>query len=273
MSAGAGSNAGSLGDLQRAFQNYLLENEDGFHAAVCDSRKADRTILLDVYRVGYALRLIEALTSDYPGLMAMAGPADFDHVARAYIAKHPSHHPSIRWYGKGLADFMASTPPYSASPAAAEMARFEWALGEAFDSPDATPIEAEALMALPPEAWETLSFTALPSLGRLALAFEVPQAWQRRADVEPGNLEVERAAAGPVTWAIWRPELVSNFRSLEPEEAAMLDALVDGRAFPDLCEAVAAFTGEDEAPARAAGLLRGMVEGGMIAGFIHRADG
>jgi hypothetical protein len=268
MSTGAGSNAGSLGDLQRAFQDYLLERSDGFQAAVRESRKADRATLLDVYRDGYALRLIEALTSDYPGLMAMAGPADFDHVARAYITRHPSHHPSIRWYGKGLADFMASTPPYSASPAAAEMARFEWALGEAFDSPDVTPVKAEALMALAPEAWETLSFTALPSLRRLALVFEAPQAWQRRDEVEPGNLEVERAA-GPVTWAIWRPELISNFRSLEPDEAAMLDALVEGRTFPDLCEAVAAFTGEDEAPARAAGLLRAMVEGGMIAGFAH----
>lgn len=269
MSARAGSNGGSLGDLQRAFQDYLLERSDGFQAAVRDSRKADRATLLDVYRDGYALRLIEALTTDYPGLMAMTGPADFDHVARAYITRHPSHHPSIRWYGKDLAGFMANTAPYSGSPAAVEMARFEWALGEAFDSPDVTPVKAEALMALAPEAWETLSFTTLPSLRRLQLAFEVPQAWQRRAEVEPGNLEVERAAAGPVTWAIWRPELVSNFRSLELDEAAMLDALTRGCTFPDLCEAVAAFTGEDEAPARAAGLLRAMVEGGMIAGFTH----
>lgn len=272
MTAQAGSNAGSLGDLQRAFQDYLLAGNDAFQVAVRDSRKAERTTLLGVYREGYALRLIEALTTDYPGLMAMAGPADFDHLARAYIARHPSHHPSIRWYGKDLADFMTGTPPYSRSPAAAEMARFEWALGEAFDSPDVTPIKADALIALTPEAWETLSFIALPSLRRLRLAFEVPQAWQRRAEVVPGNLEVVPAAE-PVTWAIWRPELVSNFRSFEPDEAALLDALVEGRAFPDLCEVVAAFTGQDAAPARTAGLLRAMVEGGMIADFRHSAGG
>jgi len=262
------ANAGSLGDLQRAFQDYLLASSDTFQAAVRDTRKADRITLLDVYRDGYALRLIEVLTTDYPGLMAMAGPADFDHMARAYIAAHPSRHPSVRWYGKGVADFLSSTPPYLRTPAAAEMARFEWALGEAFDSPDVAPVKADALMALPPDAWETLAFTTLPSLHRLTLAFEAPQAWQRREEVEPGNLEVE-PAAGPVAWAIWRPELVSNFRSLEADEAAMLDALVEGRSFPELCEAVAPFTGEDQAPARAAGLLRAMVEGGMIAGFKH----
>jgi hypothetical protein len=260
------SNAGSLGDLQRAFQDYLLATSDTFQTAVRDTSKADRLTLLDVYRDGYALRLIEALTTDYPGLMAMAGPADFDHVARAYIAAHPSRHPSVRWYGRDMADFLAKTEPYSRTPAAAEMARFEWALGEAFDSPDVTPITADALMALPQEAWETLSFTTLPSLRRLILAFEAPQAWQRREEVEPGDLSVERAPE-PLTWAIWRPDLVSNFRSLDADEAAMLDALVQGRPFPELCEVVAPFTGEEQAPARAAGLLRAMVEGGMIAGF------
>jgi hypothetical protein len=260
------SNAGSLGDLQRAFQDYLLATNDTFQAAVRDTSKADRATLLDVYRDGYALRLIEALTTDYPGVIAMAGPADFDHMARAYIAAHPSRHPSVRWYGRGMADFLANTEPYSRTPAAAEMARFEWALGEAFDSPDVTPITADALMALPQEAWETLAFTTLPSLRRLILAFETPQAWQRREEVEPGDLVVEPAPE-PLTWAIWRPDLVSNFRSLDADEAAMLDALVEGRPFPELCEVVAPFTGEEQAPARAAGLLRAMVEGGMIAGF------
>lgn len=262
----SGSNAGSLGDLQRAFQDYLFVTSDAFQAAVRDTKKADRVTLLDVYRDGYALRLIEVLTTDYPGLMAMAGPADFDHMARAYIAAHPSRHPSVRWFGKGVADFLARTPPYSASPAAAEMARFEWALGEAFDSADVAPIAANVLMALPSEAWETLAFTALPSLRRSTFAFEVAQAWQRRDEVEPGNLEVAPSGE-PVTWAIWRPERVSNFRSLDRDEATMLEALVAGQTFPELCETVAPFTGGDQAPARAAGLLRIWVEGGMIAGF------
>ena len=262
------TNSGSLGDLQRAFQDYLLVTSDTFQAAVRDTKKADRVTLLDVYRDGYALRLIEVLTNDYPGLMAMAGPADFNHVARAYIAAHPSRHPSVRWFGKDLADFMSRTLPYSKAPAAIEMVRFEWALGEAFDAADVAPIAAEGLMALPPEAWETLNFTPLPSLRLFTFAFEVAQAWQRRDEVEPGNLEVARTDE-PVTWAIWRPERVSSFRSLERDETVMLEALMAGRTFPELCEAVAPFTGEDQAPARAAGLLRTWVEGGMIASFNH----
>jgi hypothetical protein len=262
------ANSGSLADLQRAFQDYLLASSDGFAASVRDTRKADRATLLDVYRDGYALRLIEVLTNDYPGLMAMAGPADFDNLARAYIAAHPSRYASVRWFGQHLADFIAATPPYSRSPAAAEMARFEWLMGEVFDAPDLVPVTAAALMALPSEAWEALCFTALPSLRRSVFAFEVAQAWQRREEVEAGNLDVAPAVA-PTPWMIWRPEHVSNFRSLEADEATMLDALLDGRPFPELCEAVMTHVGEDQAAARAAGLLRAWVEEGLIGAFSH----
>ena len=257
-------NAGSLADLQRAFQDYVWASSEAFEGAVRDTKKADRTILLHVYREGYALRLIEVLTNDYPGLMAMTGPADFDQMARAYIAAHPSRHPSVRHFGKSLADFLGSTPTYSDCAAAIEMARFEWAMGEAFDAPDSEPLSADTVMALPPEAWETLSFSPLPSLRRLTLAHEVPQAWQRRGEVQAGSLEVQQAL-GPTGWIVWRPELETNFRSLEPDEAVLLDALVEGRTFPEMCDAIAPLIGEDETPARAAALLRAWVEAGMMA--------
>jgi len=188
------ANPGSLGDLERAFQDYLLAKSDGFASAVRDTSKADRVTLLGVYRDAYVLRLIEALTTDYPGVLAMAGPAEFDFMARAYIAANPSRLPSVRWFGRHLVDFLASTPPFDGSPAAAEMARFEWAMGEAFDSPDVVvPLAAADLKALAPEAWQTLAFKPLPSTRRLTLAFEVPQAWQRHEEVEAGNLEVAAA--------------------------------------------------------------------------------
>jgi hypothetical protein len=256
------SNAGSLADLQRAFQDYVLASSDGFTNQVRDTSKADRVTLLDVYRDGYALRLIEVLTIDFPGVLAMAGPEEFDAMARAYIANHPSRHPSVRWFGKGLADFLA------AKPNLAEMARFEWALGEAFDSVDAESIAADAIMAVPPEAWETIAFAPIPSLQRLPFTHDVPPAWQRREEVAPGTLEVVPLEV-PVPWVIWRPERASNFRSLETDEAAMLGAMIDGQPFPALCEALLPYIEEDQAAARAAGLLRAWVEEGMIGSFSH----
>jgi hypothetical protein len=262
------ANGGSLADLQRAFQDYVLQSSDGFAGSVRDTSKADRTTLLDVYRDGYVLRLIEVLGTDYPGVLAMTGAADFDHMARAYIGAHPSHCPSVRWFGRHLAGFLGSTPPYDTSPATAEMARFEWAMGEAFDSANEAPVSAGAIMSVPPEAWETISFVPLPSLRRMTFTFDVPPAWQRREEVGPGALEVAPLAE-PAAWTVWRPELMTNFRSLEPDEAVMLDAMIEGHPFPALCEALLPYIEEDQAPARAAGLLRSWVEEGMIGSFSH----
>jgi hypothetical protein len=259
-------NAGSLADLQRAFQDYVLVSSDAFSAQVRDTSKADRATLLDVYRDGYALRLIEVLTNDFPGVLAMVGAQSFDALTRTYIAAHPSRHPSVRWFGRQLADFLATTVPYEGTPALAEMARFEWALGEAFDSVDAEPIVAEAIMAVPPEAWETIAFTPIPSLQHLAFAHDVPPSWQRREEVESGTLDVV-ALDTPLSWVVWRPERASNFRSLETDEAAMLAAMIEGQPFPALCEALLPHVAEDQAAARAAGLLRAWVEEGMIGSF------
>jgi hypothetical protein len=198
----------------------------------------------------------------------MVGSEGFDAMTRAYIANHPSRHPSVRWFGRHLADFLAATAPYDRTPALAEMARFEWALGEAFDSVDASPVQADAIMAVPPEAWETIAFAPIPSLQRLAFAHDVPPSWQRREEIEPGALEVT-ALDAPVHWVVWRPERTSNFRSLELDEAAMLEAMIERQPFPALCEALLPYVEEDQAAAHAAGLLRAWVEEGMIGSFSH----
>jgi hypothetical protein len=60
---------------------------------------------------------------------------------------------------------------------------------------------------------------------------------------------------------------MSHFRSLELDETEMLKALIEGRPFPELCECLVAHVGEEQAAARAARLLRGWVEVGMIASY------
>ncbi|MGE0424034.1 MAG: putative DNA-binding domain-containing protein [Reyranellaceae bacterium] len=259
----------ALGTLQAEFAAWMRgtpEPADALRARVLDTQKADRDTLLAVYRDAYALRLIEALTTDYPGLLAMAGPADFDLMARAYIAAHPSTHPSVRWFGRDVADFLARTPPFSTTPAAADMARFEWALGEAFDAADAEPLGFEQLAAAPPDAWESLRLAFVPSLRRVTLAYQAPQAFQRRDAVAPGDLEVP-AEAGAVDWLIWRPaaDTDAQFRSMARDEAAALDAMGAGAQFPAMCATLARHVGEPDAAAgRAAGLLRAWLEAGLI---------
>ena len=65
-------------------------------------------------------------------------------------------------------------------------------------------------------------------------------------------------------WLLWRQDLRTYFRSLQPEEAAALDAAREGRAFGELCGLLSAQLGEAQAPAKAAGFLREWVESGLL---------
>ena len=86
-------------------------------------------------------------------------------MARAYVAKHPSQHPSIRWAGRHLADFLATEAPYRDDPWFADMARFDWALAFAFDAADAPAAGLADLVGVPPEFWGSIRL-ALPSDAR-----------------------------------------------------------------------------------------------------------
>lgn len=259
----------ALGTLQAEFAAWMRgtpASAGALRARVLDSEKADRDTLLAVYHDAYALRLIEALTTDFPGLLAMTGPAEFDLMARAYIAAHPSTHPSIRWFGRKLPDFLAHTPPFSATPAASDMARFEWVLGEAFDAADAEPLTFTQLAAAPPEAWESLRLSFVPALRRVTLAHQVPQAFQRREAVASGELEVAAEEAA-VEWLIWRPaaDADAQFRSMTRDEADALDTMRTGTSFPGMCAVLVEHAGGPEAAAeRAAGLLRVWLDAGLI---------
>jgi hypothetical protein len=67
-----------------------------------------------------------------------------------------------------------------------------------------------------------------------------------------------------VEWLLWRQDLRSYFRSLQPAESVALDAAHEGRSFGELCALLSEDVGEQEAPAKAAGFLRDWIESGLI---------
>ena len=115
-------------DLQRtehAFQDGLLGRSRDILGSVRGNARESAETMFGVYRNAYWARLVEALGNDLPGLKALMGDEAFDKMARAYVAKHPSQHPSIRWAGRHLADFLATEAPYRDDPWFADMARFD----------------------------------------------------------------------------------------------------------------------------------------------------
>jgi hypothetical protein len=261
----ARANTPPLERVQADFLAYIRGDDAAMAGKVRATRKAAAETLLGVYRNAYPLRLLEALGTNFPRLKTVLGDADFDRMGRGYVAQVPPRHFSIRWYGDRLAAYLADTPPWSAAPALAELAAFEWALAACFDAADAPTLGVADIAAIPPADWPGMTLGFHPSLGVFVSRWTVPELWnalEHASDETPAPKPRERSAPAP--FALWRVEGQTQFRSLPRDEAAMLAQAREGRAFATLCELLAAYLPEDQAGGRAAGLLRQWVEQGWI---------
>jgi hypothetical protein len=251
-----------LARIQGEFQEYLLRGTRVIEAQVAGSARVSIETRLGIYAGAYGSRLIDALGSSYPALAALLGEDDFRILGAKYVASHDSPYFSIRNYGDALEEFLGAHPDYAEVPLLAELARWEWTLCAVFDAADAEPVGPEALARVAPEDWAALRFEFHPSARRLALRWNAPQLW--KALTEEAERPELRVLAQPIEWLAWRQDLKTYFRSLEPGEAAVLDAARSRSSFGELCELLAAVHGAEQAPLAAAALLSRWVGDGLL---------
>lgn len=261
-------------DLQRtehAFQDGLLGRSQDILGSVRGNARESAETMFGVYRNAYWARLVEALGNDLPGLKALAGDEAFDRMARTYVARHPSQHPSIRWAGRRLADFLAAEAPYRDDPWFADMARFDWALAFAFDAADAPAAGLADLVGVPPEFWGSIRLAFHPTLDAFRISTPVDEARPRL--LENPNMQLDRAARCERAIMAWRIAHDVKFRAIDALEFAALQAMRDGATFGDLCELVAREVDPGTAPLRAAQILQGWLEWGIVATVSHNTLG
>ena len=252
----------TLRELQRSFQAYVLGEADAPPAAVAGTGAASARDRLLVYAEAIRLRFLEVLDQSYPGVHALAGDDRFRTLGLAYAAAHPSHHPSIRWFGRHLPAFLCSTAPWCDHPVLAEMARFEWAKGELLDAADSAAIRIEDIAVIPPDRWAAIRPRLKPAVRRLALAWNAPALWKAidRGDPPPAPARAEP----PVDWLLWREDIVVRWRSIEPDEAWALRRCAGGEDFGSICAGLCERVGEDAAAFRAATYLKQWAADGVL---------
>ena len=251
-----------LSQVQVDFQQYLLRGDSEIESHVVGTERVPVATRLGIYGNGYGARLTEALGTNFPALAQLLGETDFGELAAAYIRSHDSTYASIRYYGGGLAQFLAEDPTYAAVPILAELARWEWAMTETFDAADAPALDPSAMAGVAPEEWSELHFDWHPSIRRLQLSWNVPQIWN--AITSAAEQPEPSIATEAGQWLLWRRGLETFFRSLAPAEAAALDAARRGSSFGELCELCASRSDETAAAAQAAGFLRDWLQSGLI---------
>jgi hypothetical protein len=210
---------------------------------------------LEVYANAYFYRILDCLKEDYAALTAVLGDDYFHDTVVAYLLACPSRHPSIRYVGDRLGNFLAEHPQVAPVrerfPFAADLARLEWALQDAFDAPDAVALALEDVARLPPEDWAGLLLRPDASVQLLDLAWPVAtlrRTFEREEPLpEPANVPQD-----PETVLVFRRSESVSYRLVDTDEAEALRAVLRGTQFGNVCEIAALHVGEDEAPGTAA---------------------
>jgi hypothetical protein len=251
-----------LAKLQALFQDHVLTMNTDAVAAFVGNATASTEARLGVYYDAYRLRLTECLRNDFPGLCALMSDEMFDSLCQRYIVTHPSRDPNVRWIGRHLTGFLTADKIAPSQPHIAEMARFEWLRGLAFDARNADVTKPGDLAQIPADEWPSLHLRFHPSLQRSEFGWNIGPIWRaiRAGESKPEPAELEK----PEQWAIWRRETTVYWRCLDDPEARALDAFRDDDNFADVCAGLCEWIAEDQVPDRVAGMLRQWVAEGLV---------
>lgn len=251
----------ALRKLQQEFLGYLLDDSTiGVVERIESTPRRSAEQRMALYGNAYELRLKEALSTDYERLHSYLGDDLFDSLMQQYIENYPSHHPSLRYFGQHMVELVEKLEPYKQLPEVAEITRIEQAFANSFDAADCQCVSLNQLAKLEPEAWATLTLRFHDAVQLLPQQQNSFQIWKALADEETPPQSTKCAS----TWLVWRQDLVSRYRALEPAELTALAVALSGGSFADLCEALLAHFSEQDTPQQAVAYLQQWINNQMV---------
>lgn len=130
---------------------------------------------LEIYNRMYWFRVLDSLYDDCPGLRAVLGDKKFVRLAEAYLVKYPSGSFTLRNLPSRLAKFIQEEPRYTKPHTALchDLARFEWARVEVFDTASRPVFTMDDLLDVPAAKQGRLKLALQPYLQLLALDYPV----------------------------------------------------------------------------------------------------
>lgn len=255
-------------DIQQKFKHYLMLEQTAIAEHIVSTDDLTKDVRLAIYGNAYYSRLIEVLQKDYSALCAVLGETHFQQLASDYINKYPSTHPSLRYFGRAMPEYLQNHPSYAGKQHLHELAQFEWGFTDAFDARDVDiKTEHDAAM-VPPEAWPVLGFEFHPSLQLIHYQWSIITIWQALQQDRP--LPEPVLLPEPEICLIWRHELKTQYRTLDEDEKLLLPAAMKGANFSGLCELLTAHIDEaEQVPMRAASLLKSWLVSGLVQDFVY----
>jgi len=248
-----------LHELQMRLRRAILGGDTAEIVAAIKGDGLDPAARVGIYRHHAFGTLGAALQNTFPVVCRLVDKRFFAYAAHEYLREHPPHSRCLVEYGADFADFLARFTPCEGLPYLADVARLEWALNIAATVREATPLQAEALAAVPAEQAAYVALRLQPSLSYFASPWPIDTIWQANKEDEVPPIDL---ASGGTSLEIRRPGEAVAWRRLDPGIFAFRTALADGLV---LAAAMAAATLRDPAFDLTSALQQVFVEGLAVA--------
>jgi hypothetical protein len=252
-----------LRNLQQRFQDYLIGVSEDIEKDIVSTGDALAEHRLGAYYNAYRIRLIDCLAVDYSALEKYLGREAFEYLALDYLGHYPSTHPSVRWFGRHLPEYLRDVYRGDEQEFLYELASYEWAQTLVFDTADSDSlVQLDDIAALPPEAWPELGFRFKPAMRWLDLYWNVPpieNALDGGAEPPP-----KQRGEHPRRWLLWRRDLKTHWRSLEVHEAWAIEQAVAGADFAAICEGLLEWIDAEQVALVAAGFMKQWIGDQML---------
>lgn len=254
-----------LASLQQKMINYLVNDDPNVTTTIMkqikDHGRITRDVRLNIYKNAYQVRLKETIENDHEMLGFFLGDDLFDQMVLGYINAYPSDNTSLRHFADKLPLFLANTPPFKDHPIISELAHFERFLMVAFDAADAALFTRDLLANIPPEQWPDLVFRFHPSVQLARFQYNSVETWQALKQEQAP----EPAKEQPSDWLLWRnKERLTQFRSLPAQEYDLINMILQGASFADLCDFLLQEVSEEQASPLALDYLLKWLDDGIL---------
>lgn len=252
-----------LRDLQMRFQDYLIGKSEDIEDDIVSTENALAEHRLGTYYNAYRIRLIDCLAVDYPALAHCLGREDFENLVLDYLRRYPSRHPSVRWFGKYLPEYLRDFYQGEDGEFLHELASLEWAQSLIFDAAGSDSLfQLEDMARVAPEDWPRLTFHFKPAMLWLDLHWNAPPI-ENAIDNGTDPPQKQRADI-PLRWLLWRRDLKTHWRSLEVHEAWAIEQAAAGANFAAICEGLLEWIDAEQVALVAAGFLKQWVSDQLV---------
>jgi hypothetical protein len=240
--------------LQHRFQQYLIGDSDEIESDIVSTTDALAEHRLGTYYNAYRIRLIDCLAVDYSALDKYLGREAFENLTLDYLKHYPSTHPSVRWFGKHLPEYLNAYIEGNEGELKHEIADYEWARSLVFDAADESNLfHLEDMAQVPPENWGSITLVFKPAVQWRDLFWNVPTIVTALENDQP--IERDRNEI-PIRWLLWRQQMKTHWRSLEAHEAWAFEQMLLGANFAEICEGLIEWIDAGQVALAAAGFLK-----------------